>query len=234
MTDGPGRATRVESPSVPSMARIILRPIGSPMPLGFLGLAAATTTLAGIELNWVPLSQHATVGLVLVAFALPLQLISSLFGFLARDTVCGTGMGVLVGTWLTLGITAYQAPTLPGNRALAPAALRGRRGHALAGGCRRHGKAGPGGRHGLYRRPLRAHRGVRVDRLDVVGTRRRLGRRGPGLSRPLRCIRSGARGHLAAGPAPMGRHSLGKRVLHGGIGEDLQLIEREAGVREQL
>jgi hypothetical protein len=33
---------------------------------------------------------------------------------------------------------------------------------------------------------------------------------------------------------PLGRHGVGTRVLPGGIGGDLDLVEREAGVREQL
>ncbi|MDQ2678036.1 MAG: hypothetical protein M3Y51_04780 [Actinomycetota bacterium] len=44
------------------------------------------------------------VGLVLVAFAAPLQLLTSVIGFLARDIVAGTGMGVLAGTWSATGL----------------------------------------------------------------------------------------------------------------------------------
>jgi uncharacterized protein len=34
----------------------------------------------------------------------PLQLVASVFGFLARDVVAGTGMGILAGTWLAVGL----------------------------------------------------------------------------------------------------------------------------------
>jgi uncharacterized protein len=37
------------------------------------------------------------VALILIAFVFPLQLVASILGFLARDVVAGTGMGVLAG-----------------------------------------------------------------------------------------------------------------------------------------
>lgn len=41
----------------------------------------------------------------------PVQLRASIFGYLARDVVAGTGMGVLAATWLSLGlITLTGAP----------------------------------------------------------------------------------------------------------------------------
>ena len=42
--------------------------------------------------------------LVLIAFVFPLQLVASVLGFLARDVVAGTGMGILSGTWLSIAL----------------------------------------------------------------------------------------------------------------------------------
>jgi succinate-acetate transporter protein len=42
--------------------------------------------------------------MILVAFVFPLQLVVSVFGFLTRDVVAGTGMGILAGTWLSAGL----------------------------------------------------------------------------------------------------------------------------------
>ncbi|OPG11457.1 hypothetical protein [Microbispora sp. GKU 823] len=36
------------------VVRVVLRPMGSPLPLGFLGLALAMTAFAAMELGWVP------------------------------------------------------------------------------------------------------------------------------------------------------------------------------------
>ena len=51
--------------------------------------------------------------LILIAFAAPLQLVSSVFGFLGRDVVAGTAMGVLAGTWLSVGLVTLTSP--PGS-----------------------------------------------------------------------------------------------------------------------
>jgi uncharacterized protein len=89
----------------------ILRPIGNPLPLGFLGLGGGTLLLSGLQLGWLDPSQGKDVALMLIAFVFPLQLIASLYGFLGRDFVAGTGMGVLAGSWLSIAlVTLTSAP----------------------------------------------------------------------------------------------------------------------------
>lgn len=86
-------------------ARVVLRPIANPFPLGFLGLAGATLTVSGIELSWIPASQHVQAALIVMIFAPALQLIACVFGFLGRDPVAATGMGVLAATWEIVGVS---------------------------------------------------------------------------------------------------------------------------------
>ena len=85
-------------------ARVVLRPIGNPLPLGFLALAAGTLLLSALQLGWFEPAEGQQVALIVIGFVFPLQLLSSVFGFLARDVVAGTGMGVLSGTWLSIGL----------------------------------------------------------------------------------------------------------------------------------
>jgi uncharacterized protein len=84
--------------------QVFLRPLANPLPLGFLALAAGTLLVSGLQLEWLAPSDGAQVGLILIAFVFPLQLVVSVFGFLARDVVAGTGMGILAGTWLSVGL----------------------------------------------------------------------------------------------------------------------------------
>lgn len=95
-------------------ARFFLRPLGNPLSLGFIGLAGASTALAGLQLGWVPTTQSQQVALAVLLIAPPAQLISSVFGFLARDAVAGTGMGTLAVSWLTTGVLTLTSP--PGMR----------------------------------------------------------------------------------------------------------------------
>jgi uncharacterized protein len=91
-------------------ARVMLRPIGNPLPLGFLALAGATLLVSGLQLGWLSESEGKDVALILIAFVFPLQLITALFGYLGRDVVAGTGMGILTGTWLSVGLVTLTSP----------------------------------------------------------------------------------------------------------------------------
>jgi uncharacterized protein len=90
--------------------RVVLRPIANPLPLGFLALAGATLLVSALQLGWIEPSQGKDVALVLVAFVFPLQLVTSVFGYLGRDVVAGTGMGILAGTWLSVGLITLTSP----------------------------------------------------------------------------------------------------------------------------
>lgn len=104
-TNGPaGRRERNEV-----APRIFLRPIATPMALGFLALGGASLVLSGLQLGWFPLSESKNVAFVLIAFAFPLQLLASIFGFLARDAAAATAMGILSASWLTTGIIKYTS-----------------------------------------------------------------------------------------------------------------------------
>ncbi|MEV7802417.1 hypothetical protein AB0O28_05665 [Microbispora sp. NPDC088329] len=93
------------------VARVVLRPMGSPLPLGFLGLALATTAFGAMELGWVPAAQGRVVALAALLFTAPLQFLVAILGFLARDSVAGAAMGVLSGTWAVIGgVTLTSAP----------------------------------------------------------------------------------------------------------------------------
>ena len=93
---------------------MFLRPIGSPVGLGFAGLVGASLITSGLELQWLAPTQGKYVGLLLLAFPFPLQLSASILAFLARDGVIGTAMGVLAGTWL--GEALAHLALAPGAR----------------------------------------------------------------------------------------------------------------------
>ncbi len=93
-----------------TQARIVLRPLANPLPLGFVGLAGATLLLSGLQLGWLEAEEGQAVALALIAFVFPLQLLTSIFGYLACDVVVGTGMGILCGTWLTTGLIVLTSP----------------------------------------------------------------------------------------------------------------------------
>lgn len=57
------------------------------------------------------------VGRIVIVLAVAVQLPGAVFGFLARDPAAGTGMAVVGGTWLAVGVTLALSPaggTSPG------------------------------------------------------------------------------------------------------------------------
>jgi uncharacterized protein len=95
------------------VVRIVVRPIGTPLPLGFLGLAVATTAFAALQLGWLPPSEGQVVALGVLAITVPAQLLAAVYGFLARDPVAGTGTAILAGTWAAAGTATLVTP--PGS-----------------------------------------------------------------------------------------------------------------------
>jgi uncharacterized protein len=90
--------------------RVMLRPVASPLPLGFLALVLATTVFSAVQLGWVPPGDGRVAALTAVAATVPLQLLAAVMGHLARDPVAATGMGVLAGTWAVVGLTTLTSP----------------------------------------------------------------------------------------------------------------------------
>jgi uncharacterized protein len=97
-------------------ARVFLRPIANPFALGFVGLAAATLLVSGIELGWIPVLDRTQTAVLIIAFAPVIQVVACVFGFLARDAIAATALGVQSVTWLCVGLSALLAkPTSHGH-----------------------------------------------------------------------------------------------------------------------
>jgi succinate-acetate transporter protein len=96
--------------SATATTNVMLRPLASPLPLGFLALAIATASFATVQLSWIPQSQGHTIALGVLVVAVPLQFLAAVMGFLARDPVAATGMGILSGTWGAACLTTLTSP----------------------------------------------------------------------------------------------------------------------------
>ena len=97
--------------------RIFVRPVGSALPLGIMSFSVGMLLLAALDDGWVAATQGKQVGLLLVAFVFPLELLASVFAFLARDTLGGTVLAFFAGSWVALGLV--QLLSAPGT--LSPA-----------------------------------------------------------------------------------------------------------------
>ncbi|MFF4298519.1 GPR1/FUN34/YaaH family transporter [Streptomyces vinaceus] len=115
---GPGAGSgRHFEPDLRAMTRITLRPIASPMPLGFFTVAIASVMTGCLQLGVLgPADRRAVALCVLPAFAL--QLLVSVLAFGARDVIAATLMGTFAGSWLAyalvMGSGAHGGPRVLG------------------------------------------------------------------------------------------------------------------------
>jgi succinate-acetate transporter protein len=93
------------SPNGKEPVTVTLRPLGSSLPLGALALVPAGLLMSGLQLGWFAPAEATTIAFVLLGFAVPLQFVASVFAFLARDSLVGTGFAVFTGIWLAFGLT---------------------------------------------------------------------------------------------------------------------------------
>jgi succinate-acetate transporter protein len=216
------------------LTRIVLRPIGSPLPLGILALVPAGVLLGVLQLGGMPVTQTKTVALLLLGFVVPLQLIAAVFSFLARDTVAGTGLAVFGGTWLATALALMSGQ--PGERSQALGVFLlciGATMVVLIGGAA-FGKLGPalvitcGAARflvaGLYEL-------VGGTGLEHAGAIIGLAMAGVALYSAVATEIEDVRGELKL---PLGRRHMAREAFEGSFARQLERIEREAGVRQQL
>lgn len=218
-----------------TFARVTLRPIGSPLPLGAFALVPAGLLLAGSQLGWFSLSDEKMIPFVLLGFAVPLQLMASVFAFLGRDSLVGTGFGIFTGGWLAYSLASLngapgQTSHVLGVFFLAVGAVFA----MLTGGGVAGGKAAAGAvilmgsarflLSGLYE--LTNSTGVEhaagIVGLVFVGV--------AGYVGVATLLEDSARRSIL----PIGRRGPARAALAEDIDAQLRELEHEAGVRQQL
>ena len=87
--------------------RIMIRPLGSGLPLGFFSFAVGMLMLAAQGIGWIPPSSYHMAGLMLITFVAPLEFTGAIVAFFARDTIGATTLGVFSGSWFASGWALY-------------------------------------------------------------------------------------------------------------------------------
>jgi hypothetical protein len=88
----------------------MLRPVGSGLPLGFFSFGIGMLLLGCQAIGWIPVGEQRDVGLLLASFVFPLELVATVFAFLARDTLGATTLGLFTTSWLALGLSELNSP----------------------------------------------------------------------------------------------------------------------------
>jgi succinate-acetate transporter protein len=104
----------IEQRDVQAMTRIVLRPIGSPLPLGFFTVAIDNVLVSTLQWGVLPAADGRAVALIVFP-AFIVQAIAGLFALAARDSISGTLMLSFATTWLIDALIFYLHP--PGGAA---------------------------------------------------------------------------------------------------------------------
>jgi succinate-acetate transporter protein len=104
----------IEQHDVQAMTRIVLRPIGSPLPLGFFTVAIDNVLVSTLQWGVLPAADGRAVALIVFP-AFIVQAIAGLFALAARDSISGTLMLSFATTWLIDALIFYVHP--PGAEA---------------------------------------------------------------------------------------------------------------------
>jgi succinate-acetate transporter protein len=83
----------------PPGLRIMLRPMASPMPLGFYTIAIANIMISSLQLGIIDPGERSNVALIILP-AFVLQLVVGIACIAARDTIAATLMTSVAGSWL--------------------------------------------------------------------------------------------------------------------------------------
>jgi succinate-acetate transporter protein len=111
IVDRPGLPTPGEEAAWTALrdrVTISLRPLGAPTPIGFLGLAAASLVLSGLQFGWIAQGETRNVATVMIAFVFVAQFLAAVFSFLSRDGTAATAMATLALVWLVTGLVMFQ------------------------------------------------------------------------------------------------------------------------------
>ncbi len=99
-----------DSDAPAARAAVVLRPLGTPLPLGLTGLAIASLVFSSVDLGWISPRQGRDAAMAVLVGALPLQTIACLFAFPARDGRTAASNALLAATWGAYCVVRLSSP----------------------------------------------------------------------------------------------------------------------------
>jgi succinate-acetate transporter protein len=218
-------------PDLRAMTRIVLRPIGSPLPLGFFTVAIDNVLVSVLQWGLLPVADRRAVALIVFP-AFIVQAIVGVLALGARDSIAATLMLSFATTWLVDALVFYLDP--PGA-----AAALGTFYVVFAVFLAFMLVSA------LLKRALAAVLVVAAPRFLIAGVAELTGNRGlsqagavlgfllaaVALYTAFALLMEDSRGREVL---PIGRLGAAREATHGDLAVELRDIERQAGVRRTL
>ena len=96
--------------------RIVLKPLASPLPLGFFAFGIGSILQSALQFGLIPQGEIQNVALLFGAFVFPLELLAAIVAFPSRETVGATALSMIAFSWLGTAFVTYASapdPTSP-------------------------------------------------------------------------------------------------------------------------
>ena len=109
-------AERGSHPRVEDVTRIVLRPIASPLPLGFFAFGTGSILQSALQFGLIPQADTQNLALLFGVFVFPLELLAALLAYFARESIGATILSIIAFSWLGTAIVTYVSapdPTSP-------------------------------------------------------------------------------------------------------------------------
>lgn len=91
--------------------RVTLRPIASPLPMGFFAFGIGSGMVSFEQLGLVPAADAAVLALLLTVFVFPLEFLAGVFAFLARETIGATALCLIALSWPAAAVVGAAEPS---------------------------------------------------------------------------------------------------------------------------
>lgn len=92
---------------IEDVTRIVLRPLASPLPLGFFAFGMGSVLQSALQFGLIPQSEIQNLALLFGAFIFPLELLAALLAYPSRETVGATILSIIAFSWLGTAIVTY-------------------------------------------------------------------------------------------------------------------------------
>ena len=219
---------------IEDVTRIVLRPLASPLPLGFFAFGMGSILQSALQFGLIPQGEVPYLALVFGVFVFPLELLAAILAFPARETVGATTLSIIAFSWLGTAFVTYAAAPDPASPTLGVLYLSIALILLLLGSVGVLGKPLLAtvmflaffryGLNGLFElteisslQPVSGVFGCLIFALSLYG----------GLALSLEDVQ-----HRMV--LPFGRRGEALRAFEGDLAEQVGPIEREAGIRKQL
>ncbi|MGI4852964.1 MAG: hypothetical protein ACRYF4_02810 [Janthinobacterium lividum] len=88
--------------------QIVLRPYASSIPLAAFAFGVGNALYSAYLLQWIPASESALLAIILLAFVAPLELVPSIMAFVTRDGGGATSYAIFGAVWIVQGLGLWM------------------------------------------------------------------------------------------------------------------------------